>query len=471
MRMTSVDASMEESLPKMNLKEVTERIKMAYDKALGGAIFSTQECVPFFVLCANLSGELSNQNLMRVIYLLVVNQCLRDDVLHPIWHAINRRMNCLSTSDICRLLYYFASLTGREHKIIRSLSTSLISQCEELSYDDIIHALRGLHAVEKDHFIRRMFDILFRKFMEEANEIERVSFTDVILVFDVAEKHAVSLPKHFIHTLVQYAGFSIRRENIPRIIIDCFVRFIQAGITKPQELMPFTQEMNVTVRVMNLASVISMLDVCANLDEPMIDLILALLKRAVYLVQAANFQQCVSILSFLSKLVGSEHHPVIHAIASRIYELSDIFTPEDALQLVQLLLKLHSQHHSALIRLSYIIVKRRTKDLSTANAIARICLEASCCDGVLVDFYIQTVDSALTSSTAKDLIIIYQTIVALRIDAAALQTRILRLLRDHMEKRIKIKRQLPWHFIKAVKDFQDAAATRGMEAYQEKSLE
>ncbi|KNH06397.1 hypothetical protein XU18_2902 [Perkinsela sp. CCAP 1560/4] len=444
-------------MQKMNAEELIKSIQGAYEKGQNGRKMVQSEMEPFFRRCADVCYEFPNETLMHVMHLLAINECRANDVLRRLTQRVLLRLDNLPTHDVCTLLHCFATLTSNKADVMRRVSSAIFRRQDEIVYEDVVRALRGMAIADASVFDRRLFDVLVRKVMEEVNEAETTNFRVLQLLVDTASKNLVQLPGHFINSLLRYSCQSVRGESKPRLISSCFNGFVRLGVRSIQQLEHFSEKIIGTVRLMDIASVTILLESCALLDEPLVGLILALLDRAADICQQGHVDQCIRILSFLSKLAGGDQHRLVEAMTTHIGTLTDAITPFQASELLIYLLKLRCKHHNVLLMLARAIVVRTGKDMATANAVARVCFDTGCRDKMFLNFYQATAVSLFNTLRTKDLVLMYQTILALQIEDPTFLRRIVKTISGNTFKNSSVQRQLPQELQKALADYKEVA--------------
>ena len=459
-------------MQKMNAEELMQSIKGAYDKGYNGIKMVSNEAEPFFRRCADVCYEFSNETLMQVMHLLAVNECRANDVLRRLTQRVLLRLDTLNTYDLCALLHCFALLGVSKLDVMRRISNCIFRRQDEIVYEDVVRALRGMAVADSSVFDRRLFDTLVRKVMEEANENEAINFRVLQIMIDTAAKHTVQLPSHFINALLRYSGSSVKGESKPRLVASSFAAFVKLGVRDITNLKHFSEKILGAVRVMDVTSVTNLLETCALLDEPLVDLILALLDRAADVCQQAHVEQCIRILNFLSKLAGGGQHRLVEAMTAHISSLVGAITPFQASELLICLLRLRCKHHNNLLMLSRAIVVRTAREMTTANAVARVCFDTGCRDKMFLNFYEATASALFSTLKLKDLVLMYQTILALQIEAPQFLRRTVKAISFETRKRKDAERQLPRELKKALEDMKETLkATAQKRAQRRKALE
>ena len=457
-------------MQRMNALELVESIKGAYEKGHTGRKMVSSEVDPFFRRCADVCYEFSNETLMQVMHLLAINECRANDVLRRLTQRVVLRLDSLLISDLCTLLHCFSTLSANKIDAMRRISNAIFRRQDEIVFEDVLRALRGMSAADSSVFDRRLFDVLVRKVMEEANETETINFRVLQTLIQTAAKHSIQIPVHFVNALLRYSGSSVHVETKPRLIASCFTSFVSLGVRDVKNLQHFSQKITTAVCLMDITSVTSLLETCALLDEPLTDLILALLDRAADLCQEARVDQCIKILDFLSKLAGGHLHVLVDAMSARVGALTNAITPYQASDLLICLLRLKCKHHNVLLMLARSIVVRTARDMTTANAVARVCFDTGCRDKMFLNFYEATASSLFKTLKLKDLVLMYQTILALQIESPQFLKSIVRSIFYDTSKKAETRRQLPKELRKALEDFKEAAKANYLRKAQRQKL-
>ena len=429
-----------------NATEMADVIAESYARGISGRKMLPDKALPFFRRCADLCSDFEADTLVEVITLMMINEVRNDDVLRRLTQRLQLLMRSLQTVQICTLFHAYCFLGFGTSKFVRELASAMARQIEEFTYHDSVTALRGFSLCDPTNFDERTFLLVVGKAMEEIGNQNRVAFNLLKLITKTAADRSVQLPRHHLETLLQCANTNIDQERNNRLVVVAFVSFVQCGITSGAGLEKICDRITRHVIELDMVGVCLVLKTCAEIDEPMTDLILSVLDRACAVAHQANAMQLMEILEFMSQLNGAGSHRLVEILATHAVNIGDTVTPRQAAEMLVSLLRLQCKNHGVLLGLSRVVVILNPKDFLAATAVARVCFETGNRDKMFVKYYHTATSVLIHSLKLPDLLLSYQSLKALQIKDAQLDAKIARCANNYCRADPNMTAQLPPDF-------------------------